>query len=453
MNKVINRDEHGRFKKITPAIKNIGEAFATGFPFYINLNNKSIPDLFSRSSKFRVLNNRFELPSTLLKVTNAQNYGSGLFYLSTISSNGGVYNFYQYDDFSDFTFLTGKEFLKAKNEFDKLIYYNLENNLGHSVLTGTDHKYFFEDADGACIPATLFLNKINGVQNSGMAVHIKPNYRNCLQEHHNVIVGHMIDVYSFARTTFPEAKPSIKTVVNLPSTIAESFLSKKRDCSNVYGLVPKNNNPNFQCSESHYHFGKDLSESKIPSIVKTLDAVMGVACVSLLANFDDPKRREICLPGDYKIKPSRLEYRALSGAWMCHPMIYYLVSDMLRKTYTLAEKGLSNFWKASEGEVVDTIINTDVVQARKILARNSEVFNKMLISAYPFLRQSPFNKEQTFKSANVLFSIFMNGMETAIANPSDIVANWNLNYNGNVGAYGKMVVTHFEDLKFKRKIA
>jgi hypothetical protein len=160
-------------------------------------------------------------------------------------------------------------------------------------------------------------------------------------------------------------------------------------------------------------------ETAIP-IVKALDAIIGVACVSLFAKFDDPKRRKLYgLPGEFRLPKHGIEYRPLSNAWLAHPFISNLVIDVARNVVVLAQKGLFNkVWEATEEETVNCIVRCDVKAAREILERNRETFIKLLEASY--------HEWAKKRELEFLFNVFTHGMEWIIKDPNDFVSNWNL---------------------------
>lgn len=120
-----------------------------------------------------------------------------------------------------------------------------------------------------------------------------------------------------------------------------------------------------------------LSEEKAIPIVKTLDATLGVACVSLLAGINNRNRVELGgLPGDYRALDTALEYYALGNAYLCHPMIANLVFDFARKCAMLGQRGFGKYWKADEKEVLSCMMELDVDLAHTIMNRNKDLMMK-----------------------------------------------------------------------------
>ena len=153
-------------------------------------------------------------------------------------------------------------------------------------------------------------------------------------------------------------------------------------------------------------------------MVKALDAILGVACVSLFAKYDDPMRLKLYgLPGEYRLPAHGLEYRSLSNAWLSHPFITNLVFDLARKALVFGEKGYRKYWNASDEEVIRCMVDCDVELAHEIMERNKRLFCGIIKASYNWASDA---------TIEMLYNVFYNGMESAINDPSDFVKNWKL---------------------------
>ena len=149
----------------------------------------------------------------------------------------------------------------------------------------------------------------------------------------------------------------------------------------------------------------------------TLDATIGVACVSLFAAFDNPVRRTMYgLPGEFRTPKWGIEYRVLSNAWMFSPLAANIVIDVARKCVAFGKNGFRKYWQTNEQETIDIIMNCDVDRAREVLKRNEETFLKIIKSAY---------SAESEEIHQAVFKFFMMGMENFI-NPMTIAENWRL---------------------------
>ena len=209
-----------------------------------------------------------------------------------------------------------------------------------------------------------------------------------------------------ARTVDPTAKFSLKTVVETPiaqlKTLNLEFIEfgcmPSYNLYNLAGLRKSGDETPYRFAGGHIHFGiKDLNPD-YKSIVQALDATLGVACVSLFEHFDNPIRRQYYgLAGEYRLPEHGLEYRTLSDAWLFHPMLAkeilrfarQVVLNVLNKTYK---------WDASNDEVIECILRSDVELARRILRRNlyfktnlTDSYKGNLKLLFPIESQLPMN--------------------------------------------------------------
>lgn len=243
-------------------------------------------------------------------------------------------------------------------------------------------------------------------------------------------------VYELAKNKDPKATLSSKTIIEVPmeelAVTEEEYVEFGcKPSFNAYGLTADlglgGRNITFRSSGGHIHFGfGQRSQSAVNRMVKLLDAVLAVGCVSLFRNFDSPHRRRYYgLPGEYRLPKHGMEYRPLSNAWMFHPVTTNLIFDLARNICGAAINGLDKFYDATEDEIIKTILYCDVEMARKIISRNKTFWMALLTASYP-----------TDKGANAAeraFNAFMEGVETIVANPGDIVGNWQLDQNLWVG--------------------
>lgn len=202
---------------------------------------------------------------------------------------------------------------------------------------------------------------------------------------------------------------------------------------NIYdmqGIKEDGRNVDFRSAGGHIHFGlakainNGKDQKKIERYVKTLDKILGVACVSLFEKYDDARRREMYgLAGEYRLPPHGLEYRTLSNAWLSHPLITNMVLELSRKCISLVDVNKETDWNATEEETIQCINNCDVELAREILARNKDVFVSIL---YSISYSMTFEEDREQKAENQ-YKIYMLGLNSIIKNPDDVLGNWGLN--------------------------
>lgn len=189
---------------------------------------------------------------------------------------------------------------------------------------------------------------------------------------------------------------------------------------NMEGIKADGRDVPFRSAGGHIHFGlSETQKGKIEDYVKALDAILGVACVSLFGSYDDVRRREYYgLAGEYRTPKHGLEYRTLSNVWMCHPVVMNIVFELSRKVISMVDANLfKSMWKADEEEILEAINNCNIPLACEILTRNEEVFKALLAS---------FTRYMTNKETDAIYNAFMFGVENLIENPDDVEGNWNI---------------------------
>ena len=262
----------------------------------------------------------------------------------------------------------------------------------NEIALGADPEIFLEKSDGTLLPAFTFLpSKYEPLRTpeEGMNYYwdgfqaefnITPNIEinDCLK---SVRFG-LKALLKAAQEKEPSARLSLRTVVDtplemlreLPPEFVEFGCMPSYNAYGISGTSLDGINCPYRFAGGHIHFGIAKSEKAmdaIPAIVRALDAILGVACVSLFENFDNPvRRRYYGLAGEHRLPPHGLEYRSLSDAWLFNPRLASMVLDFARKIVVWTVNG-KNQWAASEEEVVECILRSDVDIARKILARNA----------------------------------------------------------------------------------
>lgn len=311
-----------------------------------------------------------------------------------------------------------------------------------SCTVGTDPEIFAVDKKGEVLPAWVYLggkdspNRYEYAGFSGnaywdgfQAEFNTPSNLTCLENMSSAIRGGLLTIYN--RAAKKGGRLSNKSVLTVSPQVLNSCSPEhvQFGCSpskNVYGLkgnIKDGREVEFRFAGGHIHLGlRDTNgnvfdETRIRTLVQGLDRVLGVACVSLFANFDNPVRREYYgQPGEYRTPPHGMEYRVLSNAWLIHPLIYNLVFDLSRAVCGLTDDGFISTWNASEDETVETIMKHDVDRARDILKRNSGLFTSIIRMGGGGYATQP---EQAVR-------VFNQGLESAIQNTEDIAHNWRL---------------------------
>lgn len=345
---------------------------------------------------------------------------------------------------TEFKFLTGRQ---GKEVLTKIETFQKKNLSAHvsgplSRMIGADPEFFLETGKGVIMPAWEFLGskeKPNKITQYNSGYPDQNAYWDGFQAeftvHANTCMGWASDSFqaglkallTAAKKKDKTARLSTKTLIEVP---LETLMNTKREfvqlgCApsfNVYGIKGDLDKDSaqipFRSTGGHIHFGiGKQSETDLVNIVKALDAVLAVGCVSMFENFDHPIRRQFYgQVGEYRTPPHGLEYRPLSNAWLFHPAIANLVVDLSRITCNFGINGFLKYWDATEEETIETVMTCDVKQARKILTKNKDIFKALLAGYYG-----------AGKATDVGFDTFMNGMEHIIKDPADIAGNWKLN--------------------------
>jgi len=320
---------------------------------------------------------------------------------------------------------------------------NLWQNLyGFGFAVGTDPEIFVENSKGYIIPAFKFLQpKEKPGKTSaalpyggypmywdGFAAEFETSPQNCLAWTCDSTYSGIKSVMMEARKYNKNCRLSAKTVIRLTSRKLKSedpahILLGCAPSFNAYGLVSKpliSKKVFIRSTGGHIHFGikhRIKTPDDAIKIVKVLDAILAVACVSLFENYDVARRREYYgLVGEYRLPPHGLEYRVLSNAWIFHPLLMNLVFDLARKCVLIAEKDLFHLWQATEEETIDIVMKNDVSRARAVLSRNEQMLKGIFSAIYSV--EAP--------KIQRIFDCFMGGMDSFIANPKDIVNNWDV---------------------------
>lgn len=247
----------------------------------------------------------------------------------------------------------------------------------------------------------------------------------CLAYHCDSVRDGLFVLDQAAKKHNPKARLDIRTTVDVDLEVLQSGKEEHVEFGcmpsfNIYGmkgLQMSGREVPFRSAGGHIHFGigRQSHESVVP-MVEALDAILGVACVSLFEGMDDPRRRTMYgMAGEYRLPPHGLEYRTLSNAWLAHPMLMHIVFDLSRKALTFGRMGLLKYWKGDRAETIEIINTCDVKRAREVLVRNKDLFIRIINSRY---------QNQTM--ADLCYKVFMGGALTFVKDPTDFTNNWQL---------------------------
>lgn len=342
---------------------------------------------------------------------------------------------------NEFLFAPAKEddIKKLMNKFSEWRLKNIEGQchyMGSAI--GSDPEIFCEDEKGEIVPAFKFLgskekpNKAQGhyhhnsIYWDGFQAEFDTYANSCMQIHGDSIHYGLQGLYNALKQHNPKAKLSSKTVFDIPMDMLKESAPEHvafgcRPSFNAYGMKGDERpgtEVTYRSTGGHIHFGLGdklaSDEAGILKMVKALDAILGVACVSMFAKYDDPRRRQMYgLAGEYRRPKYGFEYRVLSNAWMFHPLIAHLVFDLARSVTTFGYKDFLKYWDCEEKETIRIINECDVKAAREVLKKNKSILIKLINVRYGNLDKADF-----------VYDIFFNGMESVIRDPKDIENNW-----------------------------
>lgn len=347
--------------------------------------------------------------------------------------------------------LPPEKYTDLEEKYTKYVLANLHKVCVFNGSIGSDPEIFVETRRGKIIPAFEFLGskkeptlapernehcEIADGQNAcywdGFQAEFSTFPSFCMGWHGDSIQCGLEGIYLAMKKHKRGAKLSCKTVFDIPP---EMMLEAKPEhvqfgCMpsyNAYGMkgldLPGHEVP-FRSAGGHVHLSFNSVSLKNKEIyikmVKALDAILGVACVSMFAKYDDPRRRQMYgLAGEYRLPPHGLEYRVLSNAWLFHPLIANIVFDLARTAAMFGAKDLLPHWQCSEAETIRIINQCDVTAAREVLNKNKNLFLKILNVMYS-------KNDSTERFAKYSFDVIINGMESVIEDVSDIAGNWDL---------------------------
>lgn len=262
----------------------------------------------------------------------------------------------------------------------------------------------------------------------------------CLQELMELVRDGMVAMLCDAREVRPNAKFTMKSEIQVPAEVlkATEFNKVQFRCTPSFNVYQDLGNEKPDAREypwrfagGHLHAGlKRSSDVVIEEVVRALDAVVGVAGVSLAANMDTPLRRTMYgRAGEFRLPDHGIEYRVLSNFWVCAPPISHLVFELFRETIRLAESGMFNLvWMAAPEQVQEVINGCDVKTARMMLTANQHVLLGMFKRRWKFtfadIPTSPSKCNEGVADAAV--KTILTGVESVIKDPLDVEKNWHL---------------------------
>lgn len=346
--------------------------------------------------------------------------------MSLLGASGDVINVY-------FLSKSTVDVIEKPKVFEGLrqrIWGTLMGNVSYKTNNGTDPEIFVVDEKDQVIPAWMFLpdknvaavNRLPYWDGFQAEFYVQPSH--CLNAQNDGTAVGLRAVLAAAKKTFPKAKLSIKNTVE----ISPEMLNSAKDehvalgCApshNAYGLtgidVPNPRMLRYRFAGGHIHKQMHkLLPVEANRIVKVLDALVAVPCVTMFQKLDDPIRRKFYgLPGEYRLPKHGLEYRVLSNAWLSHPAIAQFTRELFRQVSGLAMACVEDVFDYKEEEVVRIILDHDVDEAKKLVKRNETNYRTLLRGVGNWTPRCV-DKGITM----------MQGSVTDFVNPLEIEENW-----------------------------
>lgn len=301
--------------------------------------------------------------------------------------------------------------------------------------TGADPEFFVNDKNGNLLPAFKFLGSKskpsfgsahNKIYWDGYQAEFETKSWSC----HSSFVDEIFHgLQGILKMAGPGASISNKTVVDvsleemktLPKEFVQFGCMPSFNAYNMNGLSMPGEETPYRSAGGHIHFGfSGIQPDVAIKVVKALDAIVGIMGVSALAKWDDPRRRKMYgLAGEYRLPPHGLEYRALSNAWMFHPVLAHIFLDISRRVAMLAKHNLF-FFSESEEEVIHIINECNIVAARRMIERNKKLFMEIIEFCYQNQHDYVYNKD----IHSAIYDLIISGADKYFND--NINSNWKL---------------------------
>ena len=257
---------------------------------------------------------------------------------------------------------------------------------------GSDPEIFVEDEQGKVVPAFTFLDD---KEKAGVEVPYWDGFQAEFSTEPSHCVAFLADSTQKALSRLHERvkiagngkwKLTDRSVVDVDQDFLQQIDPKYSQfgCTpslNAYGdqgpmmdgaMVP------FRMAGGHIHIGARLAGIDVDHVVKQMDKIVGVMSVALFRGMEDPRRRYLYgRAGEYRLPPHGLEYRVLSNAWLCHPVIMNFITAVARVSAAIGMWGF-NPTDITDEEVQEAINDSDSDTAVALMERNKEFFDSVL---------------------------------------------------------------------------
>lgn len=204
------------------------------------------------------------------------------------------------------------------------------------------------------------------------------------------------EVLRKARTICPHAKLSSRPVVTVPEDIMSTAPPEcvELGCEPSLNIYFNGQNPRLEGLDAtqlkhrfagfHVHLGSGpRTPAQNRKTVAMMDKVAGIASVLVLRGLEDPIRRQYYgLAGEHRLPAYGLEYRTLSSACLCHPVVTNLMMDLARTAAVWSWDRIDHCWDCGDDEAQDIIDTLNVEGAEKVIERNRAALLALLKPIY-----------------------------------------------------------------------
>lgn len=265
----------------------------------------------------------------------------------------------------------------------------------NEISLGADPELFVNAGDGSVMSAFDFLppktdpaktDDGNGAYDDGIQSEFCVTPSTNIDEVTASVRCGLKKVLEMAKAKDSEAELSTQTVVDmdlnylaaLPVHLSQFGCMPSINAWDLSGIKEEGYLVPYRFAGGHIHFGLPPQPPEmIEKIVKALDFILGVTCVSWFESFDNPVRRQYYgLCGEFRLPPHGIEYRTLSNVWIYDKKLASKVLDLARKVVVATINGGTS-WQATPEETIDTIIQSDAAKAREIISRNMNVYKEI----------------------------------------------------------------------------
>jgi Phage phiEco32-like COOH.NH2 ligase-type 2 len=257
---------------------------------------------------------------------------------------------------------------------------------------GSDPEIFVEDEDGKVVPAFTFLDDKEKV---GVEVPYWDGFQAEFSTEPSHCIAYLADSTQKALSSLHEkvkvaGKGKWRLTDRSVVDVDQEFLQQIDPKFSQFGCTPSLNAYGdqgpmmdgayvpFRMAGGHIHIGARLSGVDVNHVVKQMDKIVGVMSVALFCGMEDPRRRFLYgRAGEYRLPPHGLEYRVLSNAWLCHPVIMNFITHVARISAAIGMWGF-NPTDITDEEAQEAINDSNSDMALALMERNKKFFDLVM---------------------------------------------------------------------------